>query len=284
MLTRKRKRATRLEFLSKFCILESATRFLEFRDCAQVDLLSRHYHSKLWLNVLKCSSRSCNADIRVDENSEAWLTKYATELKYQALQLNRRESGERAWNNVSTHITRLRILRGSYIDYPIIAPMHLGKLTLWSCTRSVQLRDLNTLEIGFQFDPDSMRSLPASVSKLKLYYPERNWIALLSVFPHVTTLNYASPCYREALLTSLLSKFPALETLKLECRHHQVCNLEALGTFTSLRKLTVCYTNDLDLSGLKGCVGLEELDLSKCPKVLDFSHVRHVPIVHKYQQ
>jgi hypothetical protein len=281
-MTRKRKRAQRansLEFLLHFCIVESTARFLNFRDCANVDQLSRNYHSKLWLNVLRCSSRSWVEIIPVLKNSQVWLYKFAGELRHQTLQLS--PLNEHIWINISARITKLHSLRGFYIDYPIVTPLYLHKLFVWKCTSLIQLRNLNILEVGYACN--SMQSLPATVSKLKLYYPDQKWLESCPIMPHVTTVNYHYRYYLQLSLASFLSKFPAMETLKLVYPDDHVCNLELLRTCQSLRKLSIHYVDDLDLSDLKD-VALLELDVSNCPKVLDFSHVRHIPIVHKYQQ
>ncbi len=116
---------------------------------------------------------------------------------------------------------------------------------------------------------------------MKLHFPGYTiWPTLL----HVTTLNYyISDTGDDPSLGELLDKFPAVHTLKLFSPPTSRNLWFDLGYLSGrrLRKLKIVCKVITNLGSLSDVLGLEELDVSKCPNVEDFSCVQHIPIVQK---
>ena len=69
-------------------ILESISIFLGLKDCGSVARLSKEYHLKTWIYILKSKNRDIREPIKINFKSVIWLEKYKKSLKNQHLSLS----------------------------------------------------------------------------------------------------------------------------------------------------------------------------------------------------
>jgi hypothetical protein len=128
---------------------------------------------------------------------------------------------------------------------------------------------------GMKVDQKFINSLPFTVTNLIFIGCTNYDFTGCPVCPYITTLVWSQ---QSGSLDFIPLKFPALVTLRITA---PVANLESLRGCSHLRFLSVTSDNLIDLGPLASIRGLQKLNVSKCPKVVDFSSVRHVPIIHK---
>jgi hypothetical protein len=275
----------------EFGILHAATQFLEFRDCAKVDQLDKLFHVKLWLHVLNCATRQPRETINVNEQSALWLERFSDYLRNQSLILNLWSNKAAAnYHKIFAALTipqlySLRVIDSSLrvIDSKrvITLPRKLHTLTVTHLAGTFNYGNVKQVILKGMVAPDSLRTLSNTVSKMTFYFPSLPF-STWPVLPNVTCLKLCF--WRNQLdIDNIQAIFPALLKLFLFNRNNRIAiSLEALRN-ARLLKLKIICDMLVDLEPLCS-VALQELDVSDCPRIVDFSSVRHVPIVRKHQK
>ncbi len=270
----------------EFGILQAASQFLNFRDCAKVDQLNKLFHAKLWLHVLNSAARPRYAIISVNEHSGLWLEKFSSYLRNQSLILDLWGAKKDVNYTIFTNLTipQLHSLRVFASDHrPITLPPKVHEIITTSFHDSITFGDVKDLVLTGPISSNLLRGVPTTVRKLTLYFPDlpcSTWPML----PNVTSLKLCCGRRRQhTRIDDLVPAFPSLVKLRLvQTENGTPFNLEPLRN-ARLLKLKIMCDMLVDLEPLC-CVPLEELDVSDCPRVVDFSSVRHVPIIRKHCQ
>jgi hypothetical protein len=268
-------------------IVHAVSEFLLFQDCAAVASASKLFYSRVWVHLLTSCSRPLTLNNRIDVGPETvgWITKYSNSLQNQTVRLGTYF----AIDFVSLGITRLHELIAINGNSLPELPYALRKLRLVFCdlddlkTSTIPLPNIECflaqLTITQTETSNLLHSLPSSLRCLKLF-----WISLdfsdCPLFPHVIELHLLYPddaCRRP--LSGIQDKFPLLQKLhfrEYEC--DQPVSLEPLAE-AKLEYLVIVSNNLTDLTPLARIPTLRELDIRGCRNIVDFSPVRHVPII-----
>jgi hypothetical protein len=225
--------------------------------------------------------------INVRPESVRWITKYSKSLQNQTLILGSYFSEE--INFASFGITRLHELVVFGHNYLPELRCEPRKLRLAFCKleelkqSTILLPSIDIFEAQMVITTTQtnnlLKSLPPSLTSLEL-----SWISLACSdcprFPNVVELRLMYPndnCRRS--LEKIQEKFPMLRKLYFqEYGCDQPVSLEPLES-SELQLLVIASNNLTDLTPLAEIATLRELDVRGCPKIVDFSLVRHVPIV-----
>ncbi len=260
MLTRKRQRDTLIQehFNSLTSdqsnqfhpMLESITRFLDFKDCSNIAILNVWHHLKTWIYVLKSQNRKIRPIIDVNHKSILWLTKYSKSLSNQHLHLKSHyQNPELLFNNEACR-------------------MFFTNQQKMYC---------------FTFFPQWNTSITTQeeiiLKNIALYLKELTCVVLtmknFPLFPCLELLHFRNP-QSKIVLESCLQKCPILKTLVLDSYHDST--IPEIGT--SIQKLTISSYYLTNLESLRYS-NLQELDVSGCMNITDFSPTMHIPIVKK---
>jgi hypothetical protein len=275
MLTRKRQRYTEIQYRFNLLtsqqsnqfhpILEAVTKFLKFKDCSNVAKLNTRYHLTTWIYILKSKNREIREPIDVNCKSILWLEKYNTSLKNQ----------------------HLRLLSIQHDDYNYHKYRHNEDLVSFENEQVAIFLAKQQQIYGFTFGPPRHISVHFQIEILKNYkdLKELTWFSEyindLPYFPNLESLTLESLCLRYS--SSLFSfewlsrQCPRLKTLIIS--DHTIKDMTGIGT--TIKKMTIDSKNLTSLESLRN-VNLEELDVSKCMYISDFSVVAHIPIVKKF--
>src|SRR5215204_4809265 len=115
MLTRKRQKeinCLKTQKISNLAytfhpIFESICRFLDFQDVASGACVNSDFFGKLWLYVLRSSTRDSelNTHIFINHESASWIAKFSQELKYQRFDLSYTEKNVEQKRNKINNLT-----------------------------------------------------------------------------------------------------------------------------------------------------------------------------------
>jgi hypothetical protein len=269
MLTRKRQRDTEiqnrfnestLEQSNQFHpILESITIFLRFKDCGSVARLNKDYHLKAWIYLLKSKNRSIREPININFKSVKWLEKYKKSLKNQHLSLfiaeypwsNNRER-ERAFLKIRNQEDVQRFLNNNQ--------------QIHSFTFSHRYHDTHVLY------------------NIATYLKELTWLGRnidsFPCFPVLEFLDISHTTVSGNLFAFLAKQCPALKELIIfDCFASDI--IIKLGS--TVKKLKIKHHSHLKNLEPFRCLQLQELDISNCMYITDFSPVAHIPIVKKFK-
>jgi hypothetical protein len=247
-------------------IMESIAQFLEFQDCGAASRLNRAFANKLWVYVLRLSSRniSLNPVIHFNPFTEFWIRKYALELKNQQVEVG--------WHHSSffqIDIPCLFSLRIINCSSQIRLPANLTDLRILDTrgwyTGIPHMQGVRCLEIGYAFWSDDLDTLPRSLEMLNLVtgYFSFNDIPML---PNLKSL-WLRSCQMIKDVHQLRANCPMLENLFLvKSSIADIANLQ-------VSRLVLFDDALVDISLLSN-IQVQVLDLSHCPKVADFFQSR----------
>jgi hypothetical protein len=281
MLTRKRQRDTEIQdrFNSLTSrqsnqfhpILESVTKFLKLKDCSNVSRLNPLYHVKTWIYVLKSKNRNIDEPISVDDTSCLWLKKYANSLENQHLKFLK------IVHDVP-NIPKVRMISiisqysGEFPECKHLFLSHSGEFP--------NLSNLETLTMNNSCREESVffEFLDKSKDSLKELYI--HWgIHGLPMLPNLKVLYYKNIYGENYLFQNLYKLCPNLKELSI--KHYQGKTCKSLMGLISVQILILESYTLHNIEDLK-YLNLVELDVSKCPHIVDFSPVSHIPIVHTH--
>jgi hypothetical protein len=145
-----------------------------------------------------------------------------------------------------------------------------------------ELGGITQFELGGMYSQDEINSillqLPASLQHLRILSHGID-CNTCPVFPNVTEL-YLFVGHSLGDVNGIQDKFPSLRELFLSANDYcGVSRLEGLRG-VKLTKLTIQSKKLKDLGPLQNAT-IQELDVTRCPNIVDFSHVRHVPLLKK---
>jgi Leucine-rich repeat (LRR) protein len=281
MLTRKRQKLLdsqeklNLEMSSRVFqfdpILESVSQFLYNRDCANVSKLSHSYHSKTWLYILKSPNRAkINDIIDLNDYSWYWILKYRLHLKHQSIQFLYR---------VKFDLSIIPQLYSLNVYEPMDKfPGQVKHLTLSGLT------DINTFPniIGVEtlfvphYDSHSglLKTCPQTITSIKI---QSAWWFNCQDLPNLPNLEtlFLRVDYMKNVQT-IQEKFPNLKILHIIS--NSLVGIEELENF---RGKLVVGSRFWQSTQVFANFKTQDLDLSQCPNILDFSGVAHIPIVKR---
>jgi hypothetical protein len=282
MLTRKRQKLLEiqeklnLETFQSFQfdpILESIAQFFNLTDCARVANLNHSYHSKTWFYVLHSSSRSkkLNSIIPLDSNSVTWMTKYRMHLQYQKIEAVTFPF------DLSTipKCHSLSVYRSTTFNFPSQAK----HLICTSCYEKFpHIANLQSVSIRHYCYACELTVFPATITKLKLH----SFFLLnghkLPFLPNLETFQCNIPHFEN--MEIMEQKFPNLTTLHL-VYDYTIIDLEQFAYF---RYRLIIESKSLMITNKFTTFKCQELDLSQCPNILDYSGVAHISIVKRCKQ
>jgi hypothetical protein len=280
MLTRKRKQIEDLQdrFLISTqpahfdVILESVTRFLKFKDCAHVSIANRVYHCKTWKYVLSCREHSKNKIIKINQYSIPWIIKYRLFMTHQTLKMNKKNNFDLStiprintlWIlDVNVIIGSLPLQVKNYIFSKVIATIPNMIPNMIGTTKVEMYKSFIT-------------SHSTSVKHLDVI-AEIVDCKLLPFFTNLKKLEIRCNFLRYPSL--IFIQYRNLKTLQISC--NDVNFITAIQSFK--HTLVIISTSLMNIASFSG-LQCNELDLSQCPNIIDYSAVAHIPIVRKRNQ
>jgi hypothetical protein len=281
MLTRKRLRdenqrnLVKTEYYSFDPIMEAVARFLGFQDCGNVAKMNREFAHKLWVYVLRSSSRVSEI-ICFHSSSYVWISKYSKELKNIKLHVGSHHASFSSLEIPQLYSLQLMCCRvpirlpPKIIDLTMLDALgYLATLSSFPCVTSLNIGDIGSM--GFHY----LKNLPSSLEILSL------WLSIFSCrdLPFLPRL--------ESLLIRQCGFFEDIAELRTKCPnlvHLELCNVSLNGLQgLDVHKLVLLDTELVDISDLAH-IRVDVLDLSRCPNVVDFSSVKHISRVIKAKQ
>jgi hypothetical protein len=271
MLTRKRKRMQDVQ--DRFAIstqsahfdpiLEALTKFLDFKDCAHVDITNSLYHSKTWKYFLQAPT-----DNRIEINTKSipWILKYRNFLKYQNLWIDQQ------YNIDLSLISQLQSLSISSVFIASL-PLLVKNYEFWSVNANIPYMN-GTKSISMI--NSKVTSYSESVKNLSIIAAIVD-CEILPGFPNIKTLEIN--CNDLVHPSCIFPKYPNLRKLTISC--NRVNFIQAIQSFK--HKLVISSWELIDISSFSS-LQCSELDLSNCSSIQDYSFVSHVPIVKKYEK
>jgi hypothetical protein len=253
-------------------ILESIAQFFNLTDCAKVAKLSHDYHNKTWLYVLHSSNRVelLNNVIQLNIKSLTWITKYRMHLKYQKIQVSSRIKFDLSsipqclslgvFQNVSKF--PLQVKHVIFCRYNAKFP---------------NIKNVQTVAVThFDLHSNVLQTCPKTITKLKIQSFNGFDCQYLPILP-VLNKFYCNAYYvRHA--KNIQEKLPNVTTLHFKVE--QLNDLEDLDFFKH-RLIINCHR--LITTGIFHKFKCQELDLSQCSNIRDYSGVAHIPIVKRYE-
>jgi hypothetical protein len=282
MLTRKRQRDTEIQNRFNVLtatqsnqfhpILESIANFLGFKDVSNVAKLSVEYHLKTWIHVLKSKNRNIREPIVINYKCMLWLTKYSKSLENQHLEFSKIID-----KNVPEipKVDTLSLIRRYGYDgkLPECKTLHLsdsGEFPNLTNFEKLFLRSgCQKANIFLEF----LSKASDSLKELYIYWG----IHGLPMLPHLEVLYYKDIGAPKGLFQHLSKLCPNLKELYIKYYHQKTCK-SLLGL--NISKLTLESYDLRDISDLK-YLPLQELDVTKCRNIQDFSAVSHIPNFRK---
>jgi hypothetical protein len=256
-------------------ILESITRFLRLGDCARVVKLNHSYYDKTWLYILQSSTRlyKLNDIVEVNDKSMTWISKYRSHLKYQKIQVSS--------NNVPfdlstiTQCLSLRVL--SNISTFPVRVKHLI-FSQYSGNEFPNIQGVKKVYISDYFNQSLVTTCPKTIKKLTIvsFYTldgqELPILPKLKIFQcnieHMVNMNL------------LEKKFPNLTTLHLFFSE----SLLQMKQFSYFKHRLIIESKSLITANMFSNFQCQELDLSGCPNIQDYSGVAHIRFVKRFEK
>jgi hypothetical protein len=257
-------------------IVASAVSFLLLVDCARVAEINRDYHAKFWNNLLRNPRRKLHTTIPITLDSRIWLRKYASVLQYQTLTWKLPEA---VMESISAEdpispIPCLDLSTAKLVMFNGVTAVPDGIKSISLCDTILgkrlpdhvkRVRCNNNWSDACHFMPNALERLTIKMTKLEFGgFPH---------LPHLTKLSLHRPEHEKVRLSGIVSlivlrKCPALQLLV------GAVDLSSL----IVHKLVLRIHDLVDISVLKN-ITCQELDLSGCPKIVNFSAVAHIPLV-----
>jgi hypothetical protein len=270
MLTRKRLRDETIQkkSIGFHPILESVTKFLTFKDVGQISTINQFFYQKMWIYLLRSTSRELklNEFILFCSTSLSWISKYAMELKHQKLKV------------VSQHakffvifIPQIDSLSISNAEYTTIRlPRKISSLEIQgSIPTKFRLSGITNFKCWGNSHSD-LANIPKFVKDLHIF-GSYIWLGYLCYLPILTSLTIHCGEVLESEL--LCRRCPLLETITLtHYGHLPIKGLENIRVST----LILDYPNVSNMFDIRFNY-VKTLDLSRCPKLFDFSNFKNIP-------
>ncbi len=246
-------------------ILESITKFLNFKECGCVSIMNRCYHSKTWKYFL-LSSKVAKNEIKINQTSIPWIVKYNKFLIHQNLKIN-------SFQDIDLSI--IPKLHSLYISNCFQNRLpHEVKFLSFCCVKGSILDMYNNENVKLYA---STLTASSTMVKTLIIVEEDANCAVLPNFPNLKELRIHCNFLLYPLL--LLDKYPNLKILHLDCN-----NVNFIHSLSSYKHtLVILSENLIDISSFS-ILQCSKLDLSNCPNIQDFSAVAHLPIVLKKMQ
>jgi hypothetical protein len=270
MLTRKRLREGNHKKMSIgfHPIMESVTRFLHFKDCAQVTTMNQFFHQKMWLYLLRSTNRELNLNsiIIYNVDSSTWIRKYASELKYQSIHVSSKHV-----DFFSINIPQICDLFIMYCNYSTIRlPTKIQSLGIFGdIPNKIRNVKLNKFTMG-NFSPIAVQTIPEDVKDLHIY-AKYIWFQVIPSLPNVTRLNVYN-CNEVQGIEKLMIQCPKLETIMSYSFERPTIGFEEVN----VSQLILDYPNVTTMYDIH-YPNVKTLDLSRCPKLLNYSNFKNVP-------
>jgi hypothetical protein len=270
MLTRKRLRdeSVQKKSIGFHPILESVTRFLRFKDVGQISASNQFFYQKMWIYLLRSTSRELklNESILFDGKSLSWTLKYATELKHQKLKVVSQHA--RFFTIFIPQIDKLSISNGEYAT--IRLPRKLQSLEIQGpIPTKLRLSGITNFTCGGNYHTD-LENIPKFVKDLHIIN-SFIWFGCLGYLPNVKSLTLY--CREVEDVDKLQTQCPLLETVTIQ--HYG--NLPTQG-IENIKVSTLI----LDFPNVSNMFDIyvhhvKTLDLSRCPKLFDYSNFKNIP-------
>jgi hypothetical protein len=276
MLTRKRARDNTLKQFVFHPIMESASLFLEFKDCGQVASISRVYAEKMWLYVLRSMTRASglNTLILWSSWSQQWFQKYRFELKHQKIEVH----SNHAWFfKLNIPQCDTLVIVKCFQNSEMVLPK-VRCLTIERCHYSVVPKMQHIREITYIALPSGVpwSRFPESLEVVRINNHTFN-VSQIDDLPNLHRIEL-SGCEYTHYIDILHELCPALKTL--------VLNRDWRGSFSELKGLKV-ETLIIDSKWSLNIASLTDVDvqtlmLRSWPKISDeersqlLTYVRHV--------
>jgi hypothetical protein len=265
-------------------LLESVTRFLEFRDVGNVSKVNCFYYSKTWRYFLGSVNR-CRTEqpIPLCSKSIKWIKKYRLFIGQEKLEL---DSNSPDFDlSVIPKLFTLILSSIPTDDIPTTFPLQVNYLSCEAIIGDIP----NFVATHVLLFRSSITAYSETVETL-LIQKDCVYCHGLPNFPNLKKLelhanylfNMGGQWDSKGLLwndVGILTKYPNLEYLKISCR-----NIDFVDAIQNYKHKLVIASFDLVDITCFSMLQCSELDLSGCPKIQDYSGVAHIPIVRKYEK
>jgi hypothetical protein len=256
-------------------ILESITQFSPLQSCARIARLSHSYHGKTWMYILNSSHRLSllNHSINLDHKSLTWISKYRMHLKYQHIQVARK---------IKFDLSIIPQLDSLNVYEPIVNfPGQVKHLTLSGFTEINTFPNITGVETLFVPHYDShcklLKTCPQTITKIKIQ--SAWWFNCLDLpdLQNLETLFLRVDSMKN--VQTIQEKFPNLTNL-----HIISDNLHGIEELENFRGKLMIECNRLITTSIFANFKTQELDLSHCPKIFDYSSLVHIPNVKRFEK
>jgi hypothetical protein len=125
----------------------------------------------------------------------------------------------------------------------------------------------------------SLAILPTTLRRLDIIGYIFNF-STCPIFPHLTCFNWRMEA--NTTLDGIEDKFPMLTTLLIEAQRSTLTSIEPLRKLSHLRILSIQSHTLVDITPLSPLLLLESCCFGDCPKIVNFTPVKHVANVQRY--
>jgi len=254
-------------------IMVSAISYLLLVDCASVAAICREYHAIFW-NCLLRNQRykwcKLHTTIPINLDSLSWLEKYSLMLQHQTL----------TWKMaIPLDLSSAKLIMFDGVKKCKI-PFGVESILLCDCIPSKRLPDhvkrvrTNKWSEVCAFMPDKLERL--TMATTKIYFDTFPYL------PHLKKLSLHQPHHvEESWVSGIISFIVVGKFIGLRVLVVYGGNVQQLVGLV-VHKLVIRMRNLIDISVLK-TIKCDEVDLSGCPLIVDFSAVNHISLVIKAQ-